>query len=110
VDNGCRANVYLYEVMAAPKKAYLMADLENTKLRPLASVPASSKTPPTWVQCELCERTVSKSLPRLVATFANSEHKVAAAARGSLVLLCPDCLALIGGHIDENEWHKRTGR
>jgi hypothetical protein len=85
-----------------------MADLQNTKLRSVTPAPAPSKTPPTWVQCELCERTASNSLGRLVATFANPERKVAA-ARGSLVLLCNDCLALIRGNIDESEWHRRTG-
>jgi len=84
-----------------------MADLEDTKLRTLAPVPSSSKTPPTWVQCELCERAASNSQPRLVATFANPERKVAA---GTLVLLCRDCLALIRGTISEDQWHKLTGR
>jgi hypothetical protein len=84
-----------------------MADLEDTKLRPLAPLPSSSTTPPTWVKCELCERAGSNSQPRLVATFATPERKVAA---GSLVLLCRDCLALIRGNIDEDQWHKLTGR
>lgn len=86
-----------------------MADVEDSKLRPLSPVQAASQAPPTWVQCELCERAASNSLPRLVATFANPERKVAA-ARGSLVLLCRDCLALIRGNIDETEWRHRTGR
>lgn len=86
-----------------------MADLEDSKIRSIAPAPSGSKTPPTWVQCELCERTVSNSLPRLVAAFANPERKVAS-ARGSLVLLCRDCLELVRGNIDESEWHRRTGR
>jgi hypothetical protein len=55
----------------------------------------------------LCERAASNSQPRLVATFANPERKVAA---GTLVLLCRDCLALIRGTINEDQWHKLTGR
>ena len=85
-----------------------MADLENTKLRSLGPVQSTSETPPTWVQCELCERAVSNSLPRLVAAFANPERKVAS-GRGSLVLLCRDCLELVRGNIDEIEWRRRIG-
>jgi len=86
-----------------------MADLEDTKLRSLAPVQSTSETPPTWVQCELCERAASNSLPRLVAAFANPERKVSS-GRGSLVLLCRDCLELVRGNIDESEWRRRIGR
>jgi len=84
-----------------------MADSADPEERLLAALRAVQKTPPTWIQCELCERTASASLPRLVAAFARSEDK-AVSERGALVLLCGDCNALIHGEIEESEWRRRT--
>jgi len=86
-----------------------MADLADSKDRPVTATRAAQKTPPTWLQCELCERTASASLPRLVAAFARPDEHKAFSERGALVLLCRDCYALIHGEIDESEWRHRTG-
>jgi hypothetical protein len=85
-----------------------MVDLADSKDRLLTALRVAQKTPPTWLKCELCERTASASLPRLVAAFARSEDK-AFSEHGALVLLCCDCHALIHGEIDESEWRLRVG-
>lgn len=61
------------------------------------------RKPPTWVRCELCG--ISASLPRLIAAFAGHEKT---SPHGSLMLLCPDCCALICAEIDKTEWRFRT--
>lgn len=64
-------------------------------------------TPPSWLQCELCDRPASGSR-RLVALFEKQEGRDAEANPDSLVLLCPDCCALARGEIAEAEWRRRT--
>jgi len=67
----------------------------------------SMQTGPAWTQCELCERAVSAAMPRLLAAFAHPNQQVSAAP-GSLILLCRDCMALVRGEIDEDQWSRRT--
>jgi len=88
--------------------------------KPGAEVPASDrvqtgigsnavleKTPPSWLQCELCARPASGSR-RLAPLFQREEAHEGRLSPESLVLLCPDCCALARGEIGETEWRKRT--
>jgi hypothetical protein len=69
----------------------------------------STKGGPAWTQCELCERAVSARMPRLLAAFAHPDQQVSPAP-GSLILLCRDCMALVRGEIDEDQWRRRIAR
>ena len=73
----------------------------------IGSIPAPEKTPPSWLQCELCARPASGSR-RLAPLFQREEDQEGRSSPESLVLLCPDCRALVSGEIAEHEWRKRT--
>ena len=84
-----------------------MGDSSETRSGALAR--PSTQAGPAWTQCELCERAVSAAMPRLLAAFAHPDQHVSPAP-GSLILLCRDCMALIHGEIDEDQWRRRTAR
>ena len=76
--------------------------------QPKTVAPLRSKTPPSWLQCELCARAASAAR-KLVTVFAREDEVHGAPQPESLMLLCRDCCALVQGEIAEDEWRKRIG-
>jgi hypothetical protein len=86
-----------------------MGDSNETGSGAHKPAPSAVQARPAWIKCELCERAVSAVLPRLSAAFAGPDQQVPQTP-GSLILLCRDCMTLIRGEIDEDEWRRRTTR
>jgi len=86
-----------------------MGDSDETGSGAVKPAPSGARARPAWIKCELCERAVSAALPRLSAAFARPDQQVPETP-GSLILLCRDCMTLIRGEIDEDEWRQRVAR